>query len=268
MTNLLLTNKSYILSFMYYLGVITQKALPEGKNEGTNFKIPNKIIKKQFIDVIIEKLNFSQNIINENIIAVTELINNDNITLLCEMIEKVFLSHLKGNEVAHSLENSLKNSFYLALVLSSRKFKLENEVRRDLSSYTNWADFIVELEDKIIHFEFKNIKIGDIILNQNDFFDNEFKSEWDILNYQTRKLNELSFDQISNLKLKFKEDSKWLVKEKPEKIKLENINDIWNELISQTKYNQKCILEKYKKNVISYSILRIGLSKLKFLKID
>jgi hypothetical protein len=104
------------------------------------------------------------------------------------------------------------------------------------------------------------------ILKKEEFFHDEFKSEQEILYYQTRKLNEFSFDQISNFKLKLKKNSKYLISEK--KIKLENIDDIWNELILQTKFNQKWILQKFKKNVISFSILRIGLSKLKFLKID
>jgi hypothetical protein len=266
MAKLLLTNKSYILSFMYYLGMITQKELPDGKNEGTNFKIPNKIIKDQFINIIIEKLNFSKRTINNRIMAVNELINNDNITLLCEMFENYYFSHLNPNEVPYSLENSLKNLFYLTLGLSNKRFKLENNVGIKDNSFTDWDNFIIELEDKIIYFEFKNIKIDDIILKKEEFFHDEFKSEQEILYYQTRKLNEFSFDQISNFKLKFKKNSKYLMSEK--KIKLENIDDIWNELILQTKFNQKWILQKFNKNVISFSILRIGLSKLKFLKID
>ena len=47
----------------------------------------------------------------------------------------------------------------------------------------------------------------------------------------------------------------------------ETINDIWENLIKQTKENQKWISKKLGKDVDSFCVLRIGLFMLKYQKI-
>ena len=62
MMNLLQTNSMYILSFLYYLGALTQTFLPKGKEIGTVFKIRNQVIRSQFMDLIKQRLSVNQQI--------------------------------------------------------------------------------------------------------------------------------------------------------------------------------------------------------------
>jgi hypothetical protein len=129
MMNLLQTNLMYILSFLYYLGALTQTFLPKGKDTGTVFKIPNQVIKTQFIGLIKERLSINEIVSRELIKSVNLLVEKRDIGPLCQVIQTKVLSQLAGNDVDHALEDGLKLSFLLALNISGRSIQTMNEFR-------------------------------------------------------------------------------------------------------------------------------------------
>ena len=88
---------------------------------------------------------------------------------------------------------------------------------------------------------------------------------WEIGNQYAKIIEELNEDEILNLKLVF-----IVEKSKNENLlnrDLETIGDFWENLIEQTKENQKWISKKLGHNVDSFCVLRIGLFSLKYIKI-
>jgi hypothetical protein len=79
MINLLQTNSMYILSFLYYLGALTQTFLPKGKEIGTVFKIPNQVIRSQFMDLIKQRLSVNQQVQVDLIQSVNTLVERRDI---------------------------------------------------------------------------------------------------------------------------------------------------------------------------------------------
>jgi len=46
------------------------------------------------------------------------------------------------------------------------------------------------------------------------------------------------------------------------------VGDVWENVVEQTKMNNKWISEKERKKFDSYSVLRIGLFQLKYMKVE
>jgi len=202
MMNLLQTNSMYILSFLYYLGALTQTFLPKGKEIGTVFKIPNQVIKSVFLDNIKQRLLVDERIQIDLIQAVNELIEERNIESICKLIEKHFLSHLKGNESVFSLENSVKMSFLLGFNLSGRKMKVEVEYKEKEERRSRWADLVIPQEK--IHLEFKNIKVGEIVLKDGRSYNPDVNS-WDEGVAYAHEIGKLSDREVMELNLKRRE---------------------------------------------------------------
>jgi hypothetical protein len=56
--NIFSTDIIDILSFLYYFGSLTLAPLPDNIKKGTNFIIPNKIVKEYYINELKNRLNF------------------------------------------------------------------------------------------------------------------------------------------------------------------------------------------------------------------
>jgi hypothetical protein len=262
MMNLLQTNSLYILSFLYYLGALTQTFLPKGKEIGTVFKIPNQVIKSVFLDNIKQRLLVDERIQIDLIQAVNELIEERNIESICKVIQKHFLSHLKGNEIVFSLENSVKMSFLLGFTLSGRKMKVEVEYKEKEERGSKWADLVIPQEK--IHLEFKNIKVGEIVLKDGRSYNPDVNS-WDEGVAYAHEIGKLSDGEVMKLKLKYP-------KAKGEKgnnldREMETIGDVWESALKQTKENQAWISRKIGGRMDSFCVLRIGLYRLKYAKV-
>jgi hypothetical protein len=266
MMNLLQTNSMYILSFLYYLGALTQTFLPNGKESGTVFKIPNQVIRTQFIDVIKQRLYINQEIQIELIQSVNTLIENRDIGPLCDVIQQKVLSQLKGNDVIHSLENGLKLSFLLAMNLSGRKIQTLNEFQvKDTLNKDRWGDLVIE-KDRI-HVEYKNVKVGEVILPNGRWFDpKNKKSSWEEGISIAREIEELNDEELFKLELRYPIDAN--ANENRLRVKLKTVRDEWENALQQTRDNQKFISQKLGAKVDSFCVLRVGLYRLKYVKIQ
>jgi hypothetical protein len=253
MMNLLQTNSLYILSFLYYLGALTQTFLPKGKEIGTVFKIPNQVIKTQFIEIIKQRLSINENIQLELIQSVNTLVERRDIGPLCQVIQDRVLAQLRGNDVIHSLENGLKLSFLLAMNLSGRKIQTINEFKgegrgKGGRSIDLWGDLVIESDQ--IHVEYKNIKVEHVQLADGRKYDpNENWERGMQIAKEIQKLNEGEL-----LALRIYGGS-------------QTVKDAWEDAIKQTKENQEWISRKIGAQVDSFCILRIGLYRLIYAKI-
>ena len=262
MMNLLQTNSLYILSFLYYLGALTQTTLPKGKEIGTVFKIPNQVIKKMFFENIKERLMINENVQIELIQSVNTFIEKRDIEPICHVIQNNILSHLNGNDVVHSLENSVKTSFVLGFNLSGRKIHLINEFKETEEANSRWADLVIDSEN--IHIEFKNIKMNNIILSDGRNYQDS--KNWSIGVEYAKIIEELNEKDIFELKLKFKVEAS--ARDNALKKDLKTIGDLWENLLEQTKINHDWVSKKLGNNIDSFSVLRIGLYRLKYQKIE
>ncbi len=262
MVNLLQTNPMYILSFLYYLGALTQSSLPKGKETGTVFKIPNQVIRTQFMDLIKQRLAINENIQIELTKAVNTLIEERDIGPLCEIIQEKVLSQLTGNDVDHSLENGLKLCFLLALNLSGRKVETMNEYRKGDQDYTNWGDLVIA--NAGIHIEYKNITLeqisgvpsGKVYRKDYDSKTGLPRTTWDEGVSIAKEIVNLNDEQLGGLKV--------IVPKTQDK---QTINHVWENAKRQTKDNQKWISDKIGTSVDSFCVLRVGLYRLKHAKI-
>jgi hypothetical protein len=268
MMNLLQTNSMYILSFLYYLGALTQTFLPKGKEIGTVFKIPNQVIKTQFIDLIKERLSINETISRELIMSVNLLVEKRDIGPLCQVIQTKVLSQLTGNDVDHALEDGLKLSFLLALNISGRSIRTMNEFReKEEDQYTKWGDLVIEKES--IHVEYKNVKVEEVILSNGRFY-NPFatktmpRTTWDEGVAIAKEIENLSDDELFKLKLR---SSKGEKKRNHLGQTMETVGDVWESALKQTKENQAWISQKIGRRMDSFCVLRIGLYRLKYAKV-
>jgi hypothetical protein len=268
MMNLLQTNSMYILSFLYYLGALTQTFLPKGKETGTVFKIPNQVIKTQFIDIIKERLSIDETISRELNKSVNLLVEKRDIGPLCQVIQTKVLSQLTGNDVDHALEDGLKLSFLLALNISGRSIRTMNEFReKKEDQYTKWGDLVIEKEN--IHVEYKNVKVEEVILSDGRFYDrypekSMPRSTWDEGVAIAKEIENLSDDELFKLKLR---PSKGEKKRNHLGQTMETIGDVWESALKQTRENQAWISQKIGTRVDSFCVLRIGLYRLKYAKV-
>ena len=203
----------------------------------------------------------------ELIQSVNTLIEKRDIAPICQLIQEKVLSHLQGNDVVHSLENSVKTSFLLGFNLSGRKINPINEYKEILSEKEKkegkkerWADLVLDSER--IHIEFKNLKMNNIILQDGRNYQD--KLNWDIGVQYAKEIETINEDHLFKLKLKFKvgKEENFLNRD------LETIGDIWENLLKQTKINHEWVSKKIGNKVDSFTVLRIGLYQLKYKKIE
>lgn len=264
MTKHLQTNSIYILSFLYYLGALTQTILPNEKETGTVFKIPNQVIRTQFIDMIKRRLLINHEIQNELIESVNILVESRDIQPLCDVLQQV-LSRLRGKNLYHSLENGLKSVFLHGVYLSGRKIQMNVSLTKDRwdlqMKQERWGDFVIE-NDRI-HIEYETIKVDQVQFADGRWF-NPQESNWNEGIAISRKIEELNDDELFNLKLK---DPIYSILNENRLI-FSTIGEVWENALKQAHYNHQFLSQKLGAKVVSFYVLRIGLYRLKCVKIQ
>jgi translation initiation factor 2 beta subunit (eIF-2beta)/eIF-5 len=157
------------------MGALTQGSLPIGKETETVFRIPNLVVRKEFLQTLADTIAQSKNNSDaeEEQLAVTALMMKMDIEPLCTFLMKSF-SSLKGNAVIHQKEiNSqdvVKTIFqrYGKTIDRVEEFKCvdDDEIERD-------ADLVYRGTNNTIHIELKVILPYYLQLrNQNGEADN------------------------------------------------------------------------------------------------
>ncbi|RHZ81374.1 hypothetical protein Glove_120g228 [Diversispora epigaea] len=185
----LATDRTPLLSFMFYTGALTYKPGSAGSLE-YELQIPNHIAKREFIAEALKIYNWKE----EDPISVRKCLQilegEDNIEPLCRFIEKVLLEPLKDNSVVYSNEEVLKQTFMNTFILTYREdiepeFQVLNFDRKAI-------DLIKKGAEERIAIEFGNIKIGDINFGEN-------LKDWKKATKVSLSLLEKSEDEILDL---------------------------------------------------------------------
>jgi len=223
------------IDYLFYVGALTYI-----RNDKTRFTIPNILAREEYINEIISvsDLVLQDDSIKRFQLAVKALLKDKNIDPLCDEVKKHKLSHLKFNDVEHSMEQDVKTGFLFALSLAGQKIESE------CIAENKYADLFLFLKEQKIHIEFKNVKTQEIIQYS------KIKS-WQELTEKSKDIDEMTNDDVMNLKLIiFPTDKTKNVKNQNtineyfSKKNLSNdkiVKDKWNELINQTKENKKII---------------------------
>ncbi|RHZ51235.1 hypothetical protein Glove_481g111 [Diversispora epigaea] len=185
----LATDRTPLLSFMFYTGALTYKPRSPGSFE-YELQVPNHIAKREFIAEALKIYNWKE----EDPISVRKCLQilegEDNIEPLCRFIEKVLLEPLKDNSVVYSNEEVLKQTFMNAFILTYRE---DIEPEFQVSNFDKKAiDLIKKGAEGRIAIEFGNIKIGDINFGVN-------LGDWNKATKVSLSLLEKSEDEILNL---------------------------------------------------------------------
>ncbi|CAG8693276.1 3689_t:CDS:1, partial [Funneliformis caledonium] len=163
----LATDRSPLLSFMFYTGAITYQPNPSPASLQHNFRIPNRIAEREFITEALKIYDWKKEDLTPvwNCLQILEA--EYNIKPLCRFIEKTLLKPLKDNSVKHSNEETLKQTFMDTLILTFHaNIEPEFQVFSQSSNFSGKAiDLVKTSSEKMIAIEFDNIKIENIKLD-------------------------------------------------------------------------------------------------------
>jgi hypothetical protein len=127
------------------------------------------------------------------------------------------------------------------------------------------GDLVIE-KDRI-HVEYKNVKVGEVILPNGRWFDpKNKKSSWEEGISIAREIEELNDEELFKLELRYPIDAN--ANENRLRVKLKTVRDEWENALQQTRDNQKFISQKLGAKVDSFCVLRVGLYRLKYVKIQ
>jgi len=236
-----------LLSFLYYTGTLTIDCLEDTK---TTLRIPNDHVYRNTLAEVNQMYNLKKSNPQELQEAVTKMFNGD-IQPLATYISSSVLSLLKHNDVVHSLESDLKLMFILAIVSAqSSNFKCA-ESEYDIEGTQADAFFLHQHPTTVdfpsVHIEFKNTTIGQI---------DQFYGDWKFMNQKDAQVKDMPEKELLALKLKFplrkSQSGNYLSRD------IATVGDMWENAKSQTNLNSKKIQE----NHVSYTIYRVGLSRL------
>ncbi|CAG8662458.1 10784_t:CDS:1, partial [Paraglomus occultum] len=132
----LATDRTPLLSFMFYTGAITYQPNPSPTSLQHSFRIPNRIAKKEFIAEALKIYDWKE----EDLIPVRKCLqileSEHNIEPLCRFIEGTLLKPLKDNSVKHSNEEALKQVFMDTLILT-----LHADIEPEFQVYSQSSNF-------------------------------------------------------------------------------------------------------------------------------
>lgn len=128
--------------------------------------------------------------------------------------------------------------------------KIINEYKENKDKNSRWADLVIVSEG--IHFEFKNLKMNNIILEDGRNY--QERMNWNIGVEYAKEIEKLNEEELFKLKLKYpvqKEDKQnYLDRE------LKSIGDFWENALFQTKVNNHWISKENGQKFDSFAILR------------
>ena len=257
------TTAQGFFGLLFYLGAVTYQ-----KNEENCFKIPNKIIRSEYIDEILRLNRFKAAELLFSVFesAIKELMDDKNIEKLCEIIKNHALLHLKFTDTIHSKEQDLKIVFLLALSLGG--FPIDSEFY--LKQTNTYLDLLSEKRN--IHLEFQNVTSVELGFDKPN-------PGWDAITTKCKEIEDKTLDEIlllpckkpinDNQTTKAKKSNDFDNKPKSKK-RLNNgtVADVWESLLSQTKKNNKNLELESTKKVISFAVMRVGIYNLYYKKID
>ena len=257
------TTAQGFFGLLFYLGAVTYQ-----KNEENCFKIPNKIIRSEYIDEILRLNRFKAAELLFSVFesAIKELMDDKNIEKLCEIIKNHALLHLKFTDTIHSKEQDLKIVFLFALSLGG--FPIDSEFY--LKQTNTYLDLLSEKRN--IHLEFQNVTSVELGFDKPN-------PGWDAITTKCKEIEDKTLDEIlllpckkpinDNQTTKAKKSNDFDNKPKSKK-RLNNgtVADVWESLLSQTKKNNKNLELESTKKVISFAVMRVGIYNLYYKKID
>ncbi|CAG8482700.1 11291_t:CDS:2 [Ambispora gerdemannii] len=110
----LATDRTQLLSFMFYIGAITYQPSLSTKHY---FRIPDHLTEREFIREALKIYDWKDDLIPvRSFLQILEADNN--IEPLCRFIENTLLKPLKGNSIVYSNEEALKQAFMDAMILN------------------------------------------------------------------------------------------------------------------------------------------------------
>ncbi len=273
MMNLIVKDELFVMSLMYYLGALTQDKLPENVKTGTVFRIPNKVIRKEYIDTLSQRFQINKASAQKIQLAITALLREKDIGPICQFAEEHFQT-LMGNAVKFQNEKDLQALFVYGFYFYGKTVQGEQEFMfTDNEGKGRYADFLFQPDDAV-HIEFKNIKTSSLIVEGETFDEWKNSVSWDIGYSLNDRLQEMSDEQIMELPVRetasnpkyyiFAKDSNGNYLKKD----LKNVYDVWVNLLKQTKMNKNGIQKNLAKTITSFAVLRVGLRKLFYQKVE
>jgi hypothetical protein len=200
------------------------------------------------MDLIKDRL-FRENVQIDLTRSVHTLIEDRDIGPLCEVIQEKVLSQLSRNDADLSLGDGLKLCFLLALNLSGNNVQSMNDDR-------SCGDLVIQ--NAGIHIEFKSIQLEHVVgVPSGRIYQPKLKEgryTWDEGVSIAKEISSLSDAQLLTLKVNIP------------KTEIQTVNDVWDQAKNQTKDNQKCISNKLGTPVVSFCVLKVGLYRLKYMK--
>lgn len=156
----------------------------------------------------------------------------------------------------HSGEQDVKVAFMLALNLSGRSVQTQNEFSfADADNVLRYADLVLSSSSNV-HIEFKNVKMDQLVPVA-------FPSNWSKKCSEGRRLDEQCTDQermVHPLTNHY-----W---SKRLKRKMTTVQDVWDDLVLQTRSNKVQLERHLGRSITSFAVLRIGLYTLKYERIQ
>lgn len=243
------TDRSYLVSFLYYLGALTHCS-PQPNDPRAQVCIPNMQARREYVEELRHMFEILEDRLVDLRAAVDQMFSGD-IGPLCVFIQTHFLDLQKHNDVIHSMENTLKSVFILAVSIARGTDNTFSE--HDLLRTQADAVFLSWKEDgPIIHIEFKNTTVGHIKGQYNT-------KNWQQMNDYSETLSQMQQDEILKLPLALS----CKIYDKHIKREPDTVRDMWTIVQVQAEENSKLLREEHPdKKVITYVVYRIGLQRL------
>ncbi|CAI2182790.1 15393_t:CDS:2 [Funneliformis geosporum] len=244
----LVTDRTPLLSFMFYTGAITYQPNTSPASLQHNFRIPNRVAEREFITEALKIYDWQK----EDLIPVRDSLQileaKYDIEPLCRFIEGVLLKPLKDNSIKHSNEEALKQAFMDTLILTIRAdIEPEFQVYSQSSNFGGKAiDLVKTSTGKMIAIEFDNIKMENVKLDGA-------RGSWQKATEVSRSLLEKSEDEILSLEIKdiYRPNQKTVREALESKIKNKS-NEYLDSLKKQHNVELSCM----------FIVLRVGLHRL------
>lgn len=234
---------------MYYLGALTlEKATNPSQ---VQLRIPNRISRREYFVELQHIFSISQPILPKLETAVTQMHSGD-IEPLCQFIMGSFLNLQQHNNVVHSMENTLKSVFILAVAIARGPDVAFSEY--DLVNTQADAVFLLS-SGSGVHIEFKNTAIGQISGWHND-------RDWSMMNQRSDEVYYMTDEQIMKLPLQFQDRNPLQNKQ------MRTVSDMWEYVLGQTKQAKILLEKKVYKPFVSYAVYRVGLRRLFWARVE
>jgi len=261
-------DKSFLISFLYYLGALTieKKILPTSTASTTDLhlRIPNEQSRREYLIELQNMFQLQTDHLPQLHEVVTQMLSGD-IGPMCNFIMTHILDLQRFNDVIHSMEQSLKSVFILAVTIARGPTGAFSEF--NLTKTQADAVFLMS-PGPGIHVEFKNTTVGQI---EGRYY--TYDENWEKMNQSSEEIYKMENEDVFKLRLQMYYNSN--SKRKEYEMcpilgkQLATVKDKWDSTLEQAKQN-RILLEKQHqgKTFISFAVYRVGLKKLIWKKID